>query len=239
MDESGRVKRREEGPTYRSITRTDLDSSASSASSESESDTELVTLELTRAGQLAARVRDHPTDLQAWMALLKYNITPAPNALTRAEIAVSVLTKALAAHPANRQSSSLRLRLLRAGEMVWPDERLEQEWQDVLRDFPQDGDVWSEWVGWRMRVMPGIEAVIENIQYALQVLQGSTEELELERLRIFWRACTWLRQAGEFFLCAIGILLMMRRRLRGTSYCINAGTNRNVCQWFIAGYDRF
>ena len=197
MDESGRARRREEGPAYRFITRADPDSSASSASSESESDTELVTPELTRAGQLAARVRDHPTDLQAWMALLKHNIAPASNALARAEIAASVLAKALAAHPANRRSSSLRLRLLRAGEMVWPDQQLEQDWLDMLKDFPQDGDVWSEWVGWRMRVMPGIEAVIEDIQHALYVLRGSTEELELERLRIFWRACTWLRQAGE------------------------------------------
>lgn len=207
MDDSGRVRRREDGPTYRSITRADPGSSASSASSESESDTELVTPELTRAGQLAARVREHPTDLQAWMALLKHNVTPAPNALARAEIAVSVLAKALAAHPANRRSPSLRLRLLRAGEMVWPDQQLEQEWQDVLKDFPEDGDVWSEWVGWRMRVMVGIEAVIEDIQHALGVLHGSTEELEMQRVRIFWRACTWLRQAGELSLILLGSYL--------------------------------
>lgn len=207
MDEAGRVRRREEGPTYRSITRADPDSSASSASSESESDTELVTPELTRSGQLAARVRDNPTDLRAWMALLKHNITPAPNALARAEIAASVLAKALAAHPANKQSPSLRLRLLRAGEMVWPDQQLEQEWQDVLKDFPRDGDVWSEWVGWRMRVMHEIEAVIEDVQHALHVLQGSSEELELERLRIFWRTCAWLRQAGELSLVLQGLCL--------------------------------
>ncbi|KAG8678130.1 hypothetical protein FRC09_020093, partial [Ceratobasidium sp. 395] len=56
MDESGKIRRREDGPAYRSITRTDRDSSASSSSSsESESDTELITPELTRAGQLTAR----------------------------------------------------------------------------------------------------------------------------------------------------------------------------------------
>jgi hypothetical protein len=201
MDDTGKARRQEDAPTYRSIIRPDPDSSASSAnSSESESDTELVTPELTRAGQLAAQVRDHPTDVRAWLALLKHNTAPAPNALARAEIAASVLAKALAAHPANRRSPSLRLRLLRAGEMVWPDQQLEQEWKDVLNDFPQDGDVWSEWVGWRMRAMHGIEAVVEDIRHAMGILSGDTEELEMQRLRIFWRSCVWLRQAGELCL---------------------------------------
>ncbi|KAG8747264.1 hypothetical protein FRC10_001880 [Ceratobasidium sp. 414] len=197
MDESGKARRREDGPAYRSITHADNDSSASSPSeSESESDTELITPELTHAGQLAARVRDYPTDIRGWLALLKHNTAPAPNALARAEIAASVLVKALAAHPANRRSPSLRLRLLRAGEMVWPQQQLGQEWADVLKDFPQDGDVWSEWVGWRMRAMDGVEAVVENIQHVMNVLRGDTEGLEMQRLRIFWRACVWLRQAG-------------------------------------------
>ncbi|QRV90810.1 NRDE-2 (necessary for RNA interference) protein [Ceratobasidium sp. AG-Ba] len=197
MDEAGKARRREDGPAYRAITRDDRDSSASSASSsESESDTELVTPELTRAGYLSARVRDHPTDIQAWLALLKHNTTPAPNALARAEIAASVLAKALAAHPANRQSSSLRLRSLRAGEMVWPEQQLEQEWNATLKDFPQNGDVWSEWVGWRMRAMDSVETVIQDIRHAMNILQGTTDDLEMQRLRIFWRACVWLRQAG-------------------------------------------
>ncbi|KAG9102055.1 hypothetical protein FRC06_002340, partial [Ceratobasidium sp. 370] len=197
VDGSGKARRREDGPAYRSITRAGDDSSSSSSSEfESESDTELITPELTHSGQLAARVRDHPTDIRGWLALLKHNTAPAPNALAKAEIAASVLAKALAAHPANRRSPSLRLRLLRAGEMVWPQQHLEQEWTDVLKDFPQDGNVWSEWAGWRMREMDGVEPVIENIQHAMDVLRGDTEELEMQRLRIFWRACVWLRQAG-------------------------------------------
>lgn len=205
VDDAGKVRRREEGPAYREITRARSDSSASSASSESESDTELVTPELTRAGQLAARVREYPTDISAWMTLLKHNTAPAQDGMARAEMAVSVLSKALAAHPANRRSPSLRLRLLRAGEMIWPDSQIEQEWKDVLSDFAQDGDVWSEWVGWRMRRMHGVEDVISDISHALDVLRGSTEELEMQRLRIVWRACVWLRQAGELHLTFVGL----------------------------------
>ncbi|CAE6449252.1 unnamed protein product [Rhizoctonia solani] len=195
MDDSGKVKRRDEGPAYREITRADSDSSASDIS-DSESDTELVTPELTRAGKLGARVKEYPTDIAAWMALLKHNVAPARDALARAEMAVSVLSKALAAHPANRHSPSLRLRYLRAGEIIWPHQELEKEWEEVLKDFPHDGDVWTEWVGWRMRVMHGIEDTIGDIAHAFEVLRGHTEELEMQRLRLFWKACVWLRQAG-------------------------------------------
>ncbi|CAE6511410.1 unnamed protein product [Rhizoctonia solani] len=197
IDDSGKVKRRDEGPAYREITRADSDSSASDIS-DSESDTELITPELTRAGKLGARVKEYPTDISAWMALLKHNVAPAQDTLARAEMTVSVLSKALAAHPANRRSPSLRLRFLRAGEIIWPRDQLEKEWEEVLKDFLHDGDVWTEWVGWRMRVMHdhGIEDVIGDIAHAFEVLRGSTEELEMQRLRIFWKACVWLRQAG-------------------------------------------
>ncbi|KAJ1311121.1 hypothetical protein OPQ81_009622 [Rhizoctonia solani] len=195
VDDSGKVKRREEGPAYREITRPDSDSSASDIS-DSESDTELVTPELTRAGKLGARVKEYPTDISAWMALLKHNVAPAKDALARADMAVSVLSKALAAHPANRQSPSLRLRFLRAGEILWPPQQLEKEWDDVLKDFPHDGDVWTEWVGWRMRIMRGVEDTIGDIAHAFEVLRGNAEELEMQRLRLFWKACVWLRQAG-------------------------------------------
>jgi hypothetical protein len=202
VDDLGKAKRREEGPAYREITRAGSDSSASEIS-DSESDTELVTPELTRAGKLAARVKEYPTDISAWMALLKNNVAPAQNELARAEMAVSVLSKALAAHPANRRSPSLRLRFLRAGEIVWPSQQLEKEWQGVLADFPHDGDVWAEWVGWRMRVVRvvnGVEDTITDIAHAFEVLRGNTEELEMQRLRLFWKACVWLRQAGELSL---------------------------------------
>ncbi|CAE6358374.1 unnamed protein product [Rhizoctonia solani] len=195
IDDSGKVKRRDEGPAYREITRADSDSSASDIS-DSESDTELVTPELTRSGKLQARVKEYPTDISAWMALLKHNVAPARDGLAHAEISVSVLSKALAAHPANRQSPSLRLRFLRAGEIVWPHQQLEKEWEEVLKDFPHDGDVWTEWVGWRMRVMHDVEGTIGDIAHAFEVLCGDTEELEMQRLRLFWKACVWLRQAG-------------------------------------------
>ncbi|KAF8761004.1 Peptidase family M41 [Rhizoctonia solani] len=198
VDDLGKVKRREDGPVYREITRVNSDSSASDFS-DSESDTELVTPELTRSGKLAARVKEYPMDISAWMALLKHNVAPAQNELARAEMAVSVLSKALAAHPANGRSPSLRLRFLRAGEIIWPSQQLEKEWEGVLRDFPHDGDVWTEWVGWRMRVVRvinGVDDTLGDIAHAFEVLRGNTEELEMQRLRLFWKACVWLRQAG-------------------------------------------
>ncbi|CAE6433907.1 unnamed protein product [Rhizoctonia solani] len=195
IDDSGKVKRRDEGPAYREITRANSDSSASEVS-DSESDTELVTPELTRAGKLQARVKEYPMDISAWMALLKHNVAPARDGLAHAEMAVSVLSKALAAHPANRQSPSLRLRFLRAGEIIWPQQQVEKEWEEMLKDFPHNGDVWAEWVGWRMRVMHHVEGTIGDIAHAFNVLCGSTEELEMQRLRLFWKACVWLRQAG-------------------------------------------
>ncbi|KAG8728834.1 hypothetical protein FRC12_021463 [Ceratobasidium sp. 428] len=47
-----------------------------------------------------------------------------------------------------------------------------------------------------MRTIDGVEAIIEDIHHALNVLQGNTENPEMQRLRIFWRTCVWLRQAG-------------------------------------------
>lgn len=110
----------------------------------------------------------------------------------RSEITLSVLSRALDAHPSNKTSKTLRLRYLRAGEELWNASKLEEEWEDALKT--DDVDLWIEWLDWRVRRVRSIENIVGDAQRVLFAF-GRTND-EIGSLRVLWRVAVAFRDAG-------------------------------------------
>ncbi|KAH9947908.1 NRDE-2, necessary for RNA interference-domain-containing protein [Amylocystis lapponica] len=170
--------------SYRAITAPkrehDTDSSGSSSDEEEESvdddsdTTPQTSLQLTSAS------------IPTWLALLAHTLSTIPimskNApRARAEITLSVLGRALGAHPRNATSRALRLRYLKAGEEIWHESKLRAEWEEALKVGGEN--MWIEWLDWRVRKADkGVEGVVEDAQRVLSAL-GDGEDAEMAKLR--------------------------------------------------------
>ncbi|KAL4241783.1 NRDE2 family protein [Abortiporus biennis] len=149
-------------PSYRSITGQDENSSEFSSvsrdelsgSSDEDSDTTPETSLQATLKILEEKLSLHPDDISSWLSLffhtlstIPYDSKNAPKA--RAEIGITVLTRALSAHPDNAKSRRLQLKYLQAGEELWDQDSLFDEWEDTL----ENGDInlWIEWLDWRIR----------------------------------------------------------------------------------------
>ena len=118
-------------------------------------------------------------------------------AKARGEVSISVLSRALSAHPANKRSKTLRLKLLRAGEELWSSEQLRNEWEDALN--VNDVDIWMTWLDWRLRRTSNLtESIVADAQRAYQALARYGDDNG--QVRVFWRAAVALREAGEYTL---------------------------------------
>ena len=138
--------------------------------------------------------------MQSWLSLLSHSISAVPldtknAARARAEIAESVLSRAVSAHPSNRSSIALRLKYLRAGEEVWDEKKLQREWDEALA--LRSTEVWMAWLDWKLsRSKSGLEGITEDAAHALERLRHT----ELGSLRVQWRAAVILQQAGKYQL---------------------------------------
>ena len=135
--------------------------------------------------------------MQSWLSLLSHSISAVPldtknAAKARAEIAESILSRAVSAHPSNRTSIALRLKYLRAGEEVWDEKKLQREWDDALT--LRSTEVWMAWLDWRLsKSRSGLEGIMEDVARVLEQLRHT----ELGSLRVQWRAAVVLQQAGK------------------------------------------
>ncbi|KAJ8455038.1 hypothetical protein ONZ51_g12677 [Trametes cubensis] len=117
----------------------DSSSSDESASSDDDSDTTPLTSLQATLKALEDRLAAKPDDISAWLSLLSHTLTTVPigtkNASkARAEITISVLSRALAAHPSNTRSTILRLKYMKAGEELWHESKLNAEWDEAVQD---------------------------------------------------------------------------------------------------------
>lgn len=203
-------KRREDDQSYRSITVRDPDSDSSSSSSSSEegesSEDEDIPRTLTAREESIQRLEsllaEDPTSVSSWLLLLEQSAreiqSTSKNAeRTRAEIALSVLTRAMEAHPRNKSSVQIRLKFLKYGEVVWSTDRMKEEWMKALREANSD-DLAVEWLDWRIRTATSFNDALEEAESILWKLKedenSSTDEF---KLRLFWRAAVLMKQAGE------------------------------------------
>ncbi|KAI6007197.1 NRDE-2, necessary for RNA interference-domain-containing protein [Pisolithus albus] len=142
-----------------------------------------------------------PSSVETWLCLVTRSLATVPptskNASTvRAEITLSILDRALTAHPANRTSRRLRLMYLRAGEEVWYESKLQVEWEEALK--LGGVEIWLEWLEWRIRKSTeSIDSVVTDAMRALQALGGSPDS-EVERLRVVWRVAVVFQEAGFY-----------------------------------------
>lgn len=152
--------------------------------------------------ELERTLKTNPTNTSAWLQLstLRANsaqgppgsslgaIDPAVIAATRAEneVSMSVLNRALAAHPDNAFALDLHLAFLSAAEQVWPVERVHERWRNVLREMSRSGDsilrIWLAYLDWcegpgfgssgHGTAMSAVEAVIDAFTACLQAMSG-------------------------------------------------------------------
>ncbi|THH33540.1 hypothetical protein EUX98_g633 [Antrodiella citrinella] len=203
---------RSSNPSYRSVTAPDpnADSDASGSSSEGEedgdsdydSDTTPETYLQATLRSLEVQLAEKPEDISAWLSLLSHTLSAIPMSSkhatkARSDISLSVLSRALAAHPDNAKSKPLRLKYIKAGEQVWSEAQLRAEWETALE--LRDADLWMEWLDWRIRsASAGLEeGVVECALRMIAVFRSEDSEYsELTQLRILWRIAVAFRDSG-------------------------------------------
>ena len=162
-------------PTYRDISRAPI---------AEDDDTELVDRELagfTTVEQEMRRktidterhLKTAPQDVDAWIAYSKLRRpTQAPTSIsgidhaklpsTRAdaEVTLSILDRALSAHPSNMFSAPLHIAYLEAAEIIWPPDKVTDRWKNVIRELTEGGKalgyahvemmpLWLGYLDWR------------------------------------------------------------------------------------------
>ncbi|KAI0778496.1 DUF1740-domain-containing protein [Trametes elegans] len=174
------------------------ESSEESGSSDDESDTAPLTSLQATLKDLEGRLAARPNDTSAWLSLLSHTLTTVPvtskNATkARAEITLSVLSRALSAHPDNAHSKVLRLKYMKAGEELWPEGKLAAEWENAVK--VDDIEIWMAWLDWRVRTTRDIlTGMAEDAARLTRALASCNDEVG--QLRVLWRIAVALRDAG-------------------------------------------
>lgn len=152
---------------------------------------------------LEQRLANEPTSESTWLLLLRHsmsNIGPSSKNAdrARAEISVSILDRALSAHQANARSPLLRLKYLKAGEVIWDIPKMKEEWGKTLKVIPT-ANMYVEWLDWIMRSTPDFNAVVDAATETTNLVSGiaAGDDADLAKLRVLWRIATFFRQAGK------------------------------------------
>ena len=191
----------QDGKLHHSDSSSSSDSQSDAAWSENEADRPVLTAHQETLKKLEENLVITPQSVDTWVSLLNQSLTVVPitskNAnKARSEISVSILSRALSAHPQNSRSTVLRLAYLRAGEGIWHESKLKSEWNDALKIGGIE--LQMEWLEWRIRNQnDGIDGVVESAARAVASL-GNDDDSEVAKVRIFWRMTTAIRSAGTF-----------------------------------------
>lgn len=185
----------------------DSDFSASSAEDSDSGSEKSGPLKLTSHQTVIKRLEqdltEDPTSESKWLSLVNQSLSTIPitsrNATkARSEITVSILSRALSTEPRNISSKLLRLRYMKAGEEIWQESKLQEEWEETLR--VGGIEIWMEWLEWRIRsctkVVDGLVKDVLRVYAACET--DSSEFQELSKLRAFWRLVTVYRNAGSY-----------------------------------------
>ncbi|KAG6851218.1 hypothetical protein H0H93_015228 [Arthromyces matolae] len=134
---------------------------------------------------LEQAIAEEPESTVCWLNILAHTLSTIPitskNAFkARHEVTVSVLERSFATHPPNKTSAILRIRYLKAGEAIWPENKVKAEWEDAFK--LGGADIWMEWLEWRIRQAEnGVDGVIEDAVRLFRAL-GSDDDGELAKL---------------------------------------------------------
>ncbi len=187
--------------------------SEESASSDDDADTIPLSSLQSTLKSLEEKLAADPQDVSNWLSLLSHTLSTVPIASkhahrVRADLTLSVLERALSAHPNNARSKTLRLKYIRAGEELWQRDELSAKWEDAVK--VDDTEIWIAWLDWRVRNTSNLlESIVEDYARVTKALMSRGDEIGL--LRSFWRAAVALRDAGM---------------------CVIAGAYSNILTWF-------
>lgn len=155
--------------------------------------------------KLEQHLAEDPTSESKWLSLVNQSLSTIPitsrNATkARSEITVAILSRAFSAEPKNISSKLLRLRYMKAGEEIWQEVKLKEEWEETLK--AGGTEIWMEWLEWRIRSCTKIvDDLVEDVLRVYAALDNDIGEAqELSKLRVFWRLATVYRNAGLFEL---------------------------------------
>lgn len=199
-------RQRKGDPSYRSITAsmhdtysdegTGFSEEERSESSDDDSDTTPMTSLQATLKSLEEQISADPTSVSTWLCLLSHTLSTVPitskNApKARSEITLSILRRALSAHPQNASSKVLRLRYLKAGEETWHESKLRAEWEDALK--VGGIEMWIDWLDWRIRkAEKGMDGVVDDAKRVFAAIHRD----EIGMLRVQWRTAIGFRDAG-------------------------------------------
>ncbi|KAG8969019.1 hypothetical protein FRC03_004986 [Tulasnella sp. 419] len=215
---STRVKQSKE-PAYRSITAAEADeeSDASSSSSSSQggrhsnaSDEEFTVPSTSafteRNIALTQATKSNPTSASAWMNLLRHSASSAPTQQARAEISLSILDKALDAHYSNKHNPAFLCQYLLFGSLIWPAAKLRDEWEIAVkkveihrRDLFEQTTLWMDYLTFKLKDsgIDGLQEAVARVWQAVARAEvAQVFELECFKLRVLWRCCVGLAEAG-------------------------------------------
>ncbi|WRT64373.1 uncharacterized protein IL334_001305 [Kwoniella shivajii] len=215
-------------------------------------------------------LRSHPDDIDKWVSYSQLHLRTSPESETsihsadpgrlqttraKAEVTLSILSRALDAEEDNFTSTKLHLAYLKAAEQFWPNEKVTNRWKNVLRELGEKGkdeegmmEVWLGYIAWRegqgFGSGAGVDEVVEVYEECIGRLKdsrgsGDLQAKEENLVYLFLRACIFLKQAGyseralASFQALIEITFFKTDHLRVSS---NGPTNLT---WFAAVLDQF
>ncbi|KAG8992153.1 hypothetical protein FRB90_001072, partial [Tulasnella sp. 427] len=174
----------------------------------------------TKITQLTSVVKSNPTSIAPWLELIEHSVSTSPTPESKADVSLSILARALSAHPTNKFNPILLATYLRSGSLLWPATKLEEEWERALEGISREGetleetvDLWMDWVEWRLKAkgVEGLEEATERIhsvirreEERLQRRQLPKQALDAAKLRFLWRMSVGLAEA-EYVERAVAI----------------------------------
>lgn len=168
---------------------------------------------------LSQRVRDHPQDIDAWLALVDHQDTllrlkdhggqsPTPAEIKSfADIKLSMLEKALAQATSPSQQDALRLRIMKEGVKIWDSRAIAKRWEELVKDHGANFDIWRGFVAYKQTDLGTLRyedvkqlyiARLHHVRAALASGGGSYGEL----IAVFTRMLRFITETGYSELAA-------------------------------------
>lgn len=171
-----KTKEEETVPDYRSIDREEEEDEDLKALAATLSGIDTVEQDVRRqTAEMERYLQLHPADVDAWIRystlhlkllpeITKYaanaSLDPLklPQNRATAEVTLSILARALDAHPTNFTSSTLHIAYIRAAEKFWERQQITGRWKNVIRELSERAgtsediammDIWLGFIDWK------------------------------------------------------------------------------------------
>ena len=165
---------------------------------------------------LSKRTRDQPQDIEAWMKLidfqrdvLGYGTGELSHAKTRtlADIRISIYEQALVVMKDSGARAQLTLGMLEEGARFWESKKLSSQWEQALRVFSSDADIWTAYLSFIQsshaefryeRCRDEYVKCLGILAKAVRDARGTTQAKKTSRILVyvFLRLTSMMRDAG-------------------------------------------